>query len=280
VRTPAWARHLKQSTMKIILFLIAAMALSFATVHAADIVCLTSEDPNNYDAVTFLNGFADQELRPLGHQVKVIAGNQPKPTHFEGLLSAMPDADLIIVFVRRATPPREELDVVRGHLQAGKPMIGIRTANHGFIPSPNDPPPPSGCAAWPDFSPEVLGCQNAGYQTQGLPYRVGLLPTAPQDDPLLEGVDVASIRGHQSLYRVLPLAKNVRPLLFGTPQNREPPQPVAWTRTYGDSHARIFYTSLGAPQDFVQPAVRRLLVNAVNWTLDEPSGQTTGRSDQ
>jgi type 1 glutamine amidotransferase len=235
--------------------------------RAADIVCITSEDPDNYDAVNFLEGFKERELLPAGHRVTILVGNQPKPTHFEGLVPAVRAADLLIVFVRRATPPQEQLDAIRGHLRAGRPLIGIRTANHGFIASQNAPPPPS-CATWPEFTPEVLGCQNAGYETKGLPYTVARHPDVPADEPLLAGVDVDSIRGHQSLYLVLPLAADARPLLVGTAKDREPPQPVAWTRIHpGEGRSKIFYTSLGAPQDVVGPAVRRLLVNAVNWAL-------------
>jgi len=244
------------------------------TARAADVVCITSEDPDNYEAVTFLNGLAERQLRPAGHRVTILVGNQPKPTHFEGLVPAVRAADLLIVFVRRATPPPDQLDAIRGHLRAGKPLIGIRTANHGFIPSSNAPPLPESCAAWPEFSPAVLGCQNAGYETKGLPYTVARHPDVPADEPLLAGVDIESIRGHQSLYLVLPLAENARPLLVGTAKDREPPQPVAWTRILsGAGGSKIFYTSLGAPQDVAGPAVPRLIVNAVNWALAGSSQQ-------
>lgn len=251
--------------------LLATLAVSFAVpvVRAADIVCITSEDPDNYDAVAFLEGFAERELRPAGHRVTILVGNRVKPTDFPGLVPAVRKADLLVVFVRRATPPRDQLDAIRDHLRAGRPLLGIRTANHGFIPSPKDPPPPAPCVGWPEFCPEVLGCRNAGYETKGLPYTVARHPDVPADEPLLAGVDVGSIRGHQSLYLVLPLAADVRPLLVGTAKDREPPQPVAWTRTHdGEGRSRIFYTSLGAPDDVRVPAVRRLLVNAVNWSLE------------
>jgi type 1 glutamine amidotransferase len=59
------------------------------------------------------------------------------------------------------------------------------------------------------------------------------------------------------------------PVLIGTPQSgaTTPPQPVAWTRSYGPNQARIFYTSLGAPEDMKIADVRKLLLNAVAWTL-------------
>ena len=79
----------------------------------------------------------------------------------------------------------------------------------------------------------------------------------------------ANIRGHQSLYKVLPLAADATPILIGTAGAGAvtPPQPVAWTRAYGPNKARVFYTSLGAPEDMQIQDVRRLLVNAVKWTL-------------
>lgn len=241
----------------------------------AHTVCLTVEEPNNYDAVNFCRGFAERELRELGHRVTIIEGNHERPTQFEGFLEAMETADLLVVFVRRATPPREQLDAIRAHLAAGKPLLGIRTANHAFVPLPNQPVTDPTLASWPEFVPEVLGCGNTGYETKGLPYRVMRHPQAPAESPLLEGVDPSAILGHASLYRVLPLAEDATPLLLGQAEGIEPAQPLAWTRTYGPSKARVFYTSLGAPEDAVQPAVRRLFVNAVKWSLGDAHASAT-----
>ena len=52
------------------------------------------------------------------------------------------------------------------------------------------------------------------------------------------------------------------PLLTGTiPDHTEP---VAWTHDY--KGARVFYTSLGHPKDFEEPAFVRLIANALFWT--------------
>ena len=252
--------------LRAFLLLLVPLLLPVAA-SAAHIVALTVEDPNNYDAPNFLRGFADAELKALGHRVTLVAGEKPQPTRFDGFVEAMRDADLLIVFVRRATPPVAQLDAIRAHLAAGKPLLGIRTANHGFAPQSKDAVLPPGCAAWPEFTPEVLGCQNTGYETKGMPYRVAVHPDAPAAVTLLKGVDVAAIRGHQSMYRVLPLAPGVSPILLGTADGIPVAQPVAWTRLHGPKQARVFYTSLGAPADVTQPAVRRLLSNAVRWTL-------------
>jgi len=251
-----------------------AAAIPLAAAPPAHIVCLVVEDPNNYDAVNFCRSFAEGELAELGHRVTVVEGNHELPTHFEGFLEAMETADLLVVFVRRATPPAAQLDAIRAHLAAGKPLVGVRTANHAFVPLPSRPPSDPALATWPEFVPEVLGCENTGYETQGMPYAVSLHPQAPADSPLLDGVDPETIRGHASLYRVLPLAEDAVPLLLGTAQGIEPTQPLAWTRRYGPENARVFYTSLGDPEDAVQPAMRRLFVNAVTWALSEEAEAT------
>lgn len=244
------------------------LALAFAvTSHAADIVIMTVEEPDNYDAVNSMNAFAANELRPQGHQVTVVVGDKPLKHHFEGLVAALKDADLLILFSRRRFLPQAQMDAVRAHLNAGKPLLGIRTANHAFIPRPKDTVD-AGLTIWPEFTRDVLGGENAGYETKGLPYTVSVIDG--MKTPLLEGVNAANIRGHQSLYKVLPLAADATPILVGTSGTgaTTPPQPIAWTRPYGPNKARIFYTSLGAPEDMRIPDVRRLLVNAVKWTLN------------
>ena len=234
---------------------------------AANIVIMVVEDPNNYEAPRTMRDFTEKQLRPLGHQVTIIEGDKPQPHHFAGLIEALKDADLLVLFSRRRYPPKDQMAAIRAHLDAGKPLLGIRTANHAFIPKPNEVVEP-GLAPWPEFTVDVLGAPNTGYETKGMPYTVRVL--AGVKTPLLEGVNAASILGHQSLYKVLPLAADATPILIGNAKtDTSPPQPVAWTRAYGPNKARIFYTSFGAPEDMLIADVRRLLVNAVKWTLEK-----------
>jgi type 1 glutamine amidotransferase len=214
-----------------------------------------------------MRDFAEKQLRPLGHQVTIIDGDKPQMHHFAGLVEALKDADLLVLFSRRRFPPKVQMDAIRAHLATGKPLLGIRTANHAFIPKPKEVIDPS-LVPWPEFTDEVLGAPNTGYETKGLPYTVSIALGA-ENSPLLVGVNPANILGAQSLYKVLPLSADVTPLLIGTAKtDTSPPMPIAWTRTYGSKKARIFYTSLGAPEDMKIADVRRLLVNAVKWTLN------------
>ena len=250
--------------MKNFFFLTLFLGLISAA-SASNIVIMVVEDPNNYEAPRTMRDFAEKQLRPLGHHVTIIDGDKPQPHHFAGLVEALKDADLLVLFSRRRFPPKDQMAAIRAHLAAGKPLLGIRTANHAFIPKPKEVVDPS-LVPWPEFTDEVLGAPNAGYETKGMPYTVRV-PLGIKT-PLLEGVNTANILGHQSLYKVLPLAADATLILIGTAKtDTSPPQPVAWTRAYGPNKARIFYTSLGAPEDMEIADVRTLLINGVAWTL-------------
>jgi type 1 glutamine amidotransferase len=56
-------------------------------------------------------------------------------------------------------------------------------------------------------------------------------------------------------------------------------EPVAWVNTA--KNRRVFYTSLGNPDDFKQPFFRRLLLNGILWSLGEaipPPTESTAAS--
>jgi type 1 glutamine amidotransferase len=88
-----------------------------------------------------------------------------------------------------------------------------------------------------------------------------------EKNPLLIGVKTP-FSSNGSLYKVSPLAASATPLLTGSIPN-QPAEPIAWTHHYGKS--RVFYTSLGHPDDFKEPAFVRLLSNAVLWGLARPT---------
>jgi putative heme-binding domain-containing protein len=82
----------------------------------------------------------------------------------------------------------------------------------------------------------------------------------------LKGVDVGALVGNGSLYRVKPLDGACEAILMGEIPGKEA-EPVAWTREYGGKKARVFYTSLGHPGDFAEPAFVRLLLNGMGWAM-------------
>ena len=172
---------------------------------------------------------------------------------------AVRSADLLFVSIRRRGLKPEQLNMVRAHLDAGKPLIGIRTASHAFHTRGKHP---KGRAEWEAFDPEVLGGSYHGHHgPKAQPFVE--FATGARDHPILRGVSEFPSRG--SLYKVRPLAKGATALLIGTIPDTDP-EPVAWTHTY--KKARIFCTSLGHWEDFDNHDFIRLLTNAIRWATE------------
>jgi type 1 glutamine amidotransferase len=181
----------------------------------------------------------------------------------------LPDADLLIVSARRRPLPRDQMALIRAHVAAGKPVVGLRTASHAFALRARTALP-EGSEAWPGFDAEVLGGHYQGHHADGPPVSIALAPGAA-GQPILEGVDPATLLGNGTLYKVLPLASTATPLLLGSIPGQMT-EPVAWTNITA-SRGKVFYTSLGHPADFRQPSFTRLLKNAIDWAAGRESTQ-------
>ncbi|MBM4003169.1 MAG: nicotinamidase [Planctomycetes bacterium] len=225
------------------------------------IVMMIGED--EYRTEITLPDFATKDLEPKGFQVTVVHSAADDKNTFPGLVEALERADLLFVSVRRRTPPRDQLEAVRKFVAAGKPLVGIRTASHAF--SLRDTPPPPEHAAWTTFDPEILGGHYVGHHGVGPKVELAIAPGAAAH-PILRGIDARRILGNGSLYRVVPLATTTTPLLNGTFPDT-PIEPLAWTNVVRESGNRVFYTSLGHPDDFANPEFRKLLVNGLCWTI-------------
>ncbi len=225
------------------------------------ILMVIGED--EYQTERTLPAFAAQELEPRGFEVRFVHADPADVNRFPGLAEAVAKADLVLVSVRRRTPPRPELDALHGYLAAGKPLVGIRTACHAFALRDPHTPPADGGAVWPEFDHDVIGGHYTGHHGDGPGVALAVAPGAAQH-PALRGVDENRLEGHGSLYRVSPLVTSTTPLLLGSIP-AQPSEPVAWTNTPRLGHSRVFYTSLGHPADFENPAFRKLLVNGICW---------------
>jgi type 1 glutamine amidotransferase len=228
------------------------------------IVFMIGED--EYKTWETLPEFGKTELATRGFVIRVIQADPLDKNNFPGLVAALREADLLFISLRRRAPFKEQLEAVRQHLNAGKPLVGIRTACHAFAPTGPDREKVlsnPALAEWPAFDPEVLGGHYTGHYGAGEKVVITLAAGA-SGHPILDGIQAASLQGNGSLYKVSPLAPTSIPLLFGSWADK-PPEPVAWTTFYGPKKARIFYTSLGHPDDFKNPQFRRLLINAIRW---------------
>jgi type 1 glutamine amidotransferase/nicotinamidase-related amidase len=211
------------------------------------IVFVLAED--EYHAKDTLPVFASSELEKRFGWKPTILQTDSK-TDLPGL-SALDDADLLVLYARRRTLPDDQVARFRKYLDAGKPLVALRTSSHAF-------------QNWLELDDEVLGCNYTGHHGKGPATRVTISSSA-RDHPILRGV--APIETNGSLYKSSPLASTATELLTGALPDK-PPEPVAWTNTYNGG--RIFYTSLGHPEDFNNPHFRRLLQNGILWALDKP----------
>jgi hypothetical protein len=111
---------------------------------------------SEYDTKTTLPAFAKKELEPKGFQCSFAIAPSDTSNEFPGL-EALRDADLLFISVRRRTPTIQEMALIRKHVAAGKPVVGIRTASHAFALRGKDVKVPEGHADWPTFDQDVLG---------------------------------------------------------------------------------------------------------------------------
>lgn len=237
-------------------------AFRFSEADQPHVVFLIGED--EYQTHETLPRFARERLEPRGIRCTIVQSDPANPQSFPGV-EVLKSADLLLLSVRRRAPQAGQLAVVREFLAAGKPLVGIRTACHAFHTRGQHA---EGHDEWQDFDPEVLGGHYTGHHGNGPKTTISLVNEA-NSHPILKGISAASFVGNGSLYKVSPLAKTATPLLLGTIAD-QPPEPIAWTHTY--RHGRVFYTSLGHPDDFANPEFNELLVNAVLWGLEARKG--------
>lgn len=217
------------------------------------VVFLSGE--TEYDSERTLTQMAQELESRHGMRCQVLAASSK--TDLPGL-EMLEDADLAVFYLSSMTLPAGQLSQIRAYLNAGKPLVALRTTIHGFD-------------NWKEFGEEVLGAPFRYHYDSTSGTDVTVIPEAA-GHPILEGV-AKQFHCRSWLYHVVPLSSSARPLLMGhsvgqSQHAERVPNPVAWTRT--SKRGRVFYTSLGHPEDFQLEPFRRLLINAIYWALDRP----------
>ena len=164
--------------------------------------------------------------------------------------SRLASADAMLVGVRRRTPKAEQLELIRRFiLAAGKPVVGIRTASHAF--SLRDKEPPAGYAAWPEFDAEVLG----GHYTntmRTISARQSGRCRRPRRARSCSGVPSARVRVGVVLIQDEPAGRVDEATDDGT-RGRRKNRRARHLDQHHRHGGRVFYTSLGGPEDFALP---------------------------
>ncbi|MCR9118138.1 MAG: hypothetical protein NXI22_14475, partial [bacterium] len=108
----------------------------------------------------------------------------------------------------------------------------------------------------------------------------GLIVKEASDNPLVTGIKPGEIWGSTDVYGVrLPLPGDSKTIVLGQVlkgmnvddepvegKKNDPMMPVVWTKSYqleGGKKGMALATTMGASVDFVEPGLRRLLVNGV-----------------
>lgn len=206
---------------------------------------------------------------------KHIKGDAWKPTVGQRSsdipgLEQLAQADLAVFYLRFRTLPEEQLAHLQKYLDSGKPVAGFRTSTHSFNYAAGD-----ALEKWNRFGAEVLGAPWIKHYGHDSSTDVALIPEAAKH-PIVQGVP-ASFHVRSWLYHVRPdyPPKDATPLLMGAstgpgaedPSKREK-NPVAWIRKT-KAGGRVFFTTLGHPNDFEQAPVRTLALNGLKWALGD-----------
>jgi Trehalose utilisation len=204
-------------------------------------------------------------------------------------LDALDTADLMIIATRFRHLPDDQMKHIADYVEAGKPVIGMRTATHAFNGGGTYARYSNGSnvEGWKGgFGKQVLGEQWVNHHGHhGKEGTRGIIVAGQERNPIVRGIEPGSIFGTTDVYTVVldDIAKNCQSLVLGEVtetlestskpvegKKNDPMMPVAWTRLYkspSGKEARIFNTTMGAATDLEYEGTRRMLVNATYWVL-------------
>ena len=198
-------------------------------------------------------------------------------------MEALQDADLLVIFTRFQNWPDDQMEHFVNYLKRGGPIVGLRTATHGFrIPKESKYTKYSngyrGAEYKDGFGRQILGEKWAGHYggNHRSSTRLDIVPEK-KNHPILRGVKEMWVQCGG--YFANPLEPSevlamAQPLLGMEPDAKADPKrkpvPGAWVRSYkGEkgNDARVFTSTYGASNDIENEGYRRLLINACFWTV-------------
>ncbi|NNE92187.1 MAG: hypothetical protein HKN23_11115 [Verrucomicrobiales bacterium] len=275
-------------------FLALATTAALADHHAGKVLKLPGKDgPGKGKKIVLVAGdeeYRSEEAMPMlgkimsqkhGFDCVVVFSWDPEgkyidPNNQQGLvgLVELKDADLMIIGTRFRKPSDEEAAHLTEFMNAGKPVIGIRTATHAF----NGPQKFGDSIGFGEWGRKILGEQwvshHGGHKREGAR---GVIEKENADHPILNSVE--DVFAPSDVYGVKHLTDEDTILLRAAvtetldPASKpveggknDPMQALAWLHPYtapnGTAKGTSFCTTAGASVDLVSEDLRRLLVNA------------------
>ena len=202
-------------------------------------------------------------------------------------VEALDSADLCVMDLRFRELPDRQMRHFVDYLNAGKPIIALRTSTHAFKYERNPQSPYARydwhSKDWPGgFGQQVLGETWVDHHgSHGKQSTHGVINEQFKSHPILRGV--ADLWGPTDVYAVIHLPKDAQVLVWGQVltgmKPRDPPvegaknnpmMPLVWLRDYTSENGqtnRIVTTTMGAAVDLENQGLRRLLVNACYWAV-------------
>ena len=233
----------------------------FAGDRPPHVVCLVGD--TEYETARTVPAWAKAELEPRGIRCTYLIDDPNQPFNFPQL-AELKKADALFITIKRRGLPPEQMAAIRAFAESGKPVLGIRTASHALDPKKLD----TGLVAWPTFDRDIFGGWYQNHYGKG-PATLVTRASAAKAHAILAGIPEGALKFESHLYKCRELGPKTTTLLTGTIDGKpEITEPVAWVNEAPER--KSFYTSLGAPEDFAQPALRRLLLNATLWAVGQP----------
>jgi hypothetical protein len=280
--------------------------------HKAKKVVLISGD-EEYRSEEVLPQLAKMLSTHHGFDCTVLFAQNPEhpgiidPNYQQNIpgLEALEDADLMVLFTRFRDLPDAQMAFMQQYLEAGKPLIGIRTATHAF----RIPDSASRWAHWGNyysgpkadwkggFGKMVLGANWMSHFGKHKHQSArGIIAPEAADHPLCNGITDGAIWGPSDVYEVpQPLPGDAQPIILGQVVDRageydendllygmkptdqqvtnEILMPMIWTKSYQlpqGKKGNSITSTIGASADFLSEDLRRIWVNSVYYLLDLP----------
>lgn len=199
-------------------------------------------------------------------------------------LEALQEADGMVIFTRFLALPPEQMKHIDDYLNRAGPVVGLRTSTHGFRYQDKTVPYAKYDFRFGEeeyrsgFGHQVLGQTWVGHygKNHHQSTRISIVPEQA-GHPILRGVKDIHVQagGYNAEpaddWNILTMAQ---PLMSmepdGEPDATKPPKASEWTRTYkgkDGKQGRVFTSLYGASEDLLNPGYRRMLVNAVYWSV-------------
>ena len=288
----------------LILVLLSQLALAVPASAAAGVVYQGTQGPGKGKHIVLLSGdeeYRSEEGLPMlakilavrhGFTCTVLFAINPADgtidpvtlTNIPGM-EALDTADACVMGLRFRELPDAQMKHFVDYLNAGKPIIALRTSTHAFQYQQNQASPYARydwrSKEWPGgFGQQVLGDTWVDHHGRhGYESTRGVINEEFKDNPILRGV--ADLWVPTDVYAIAHLPKDATVLVWGEvlsgmkpsdppvegPKNH-PMMPVVWLRNYTGEQgktSKICTTTMGAAVDLENEGLRRLLVNACYW---------------